>query len=90
MLDVVQPGWREVVVTRKLLRDARRRRTTCRRPRAADCAGVRRGRSTGVANLWLAGDWIGPDGHAGRRRASRARALAARAAAEAGGVRVAA
>jgi len=88
MLDVVQPGWREVVVTRKLLRDVV---VTHDLPQAA--RGGLRGRTpgqvTGVANLWLAGDWIGPEGMLVDGVFASAR-LAARAAAESGGVRVAA
>ena len=88
MLDVVQPGWREVVVTRKLLRDVV---VTHDLPQAArgGLRGRTAGQVAGVANLWLAGDWIGPEGMLVDCAFASAR-LAARAAAGAGGVRAAA
>ncbi len=61
MLDLVQPGWRERTVTRRLMRDlvvvhdlpqARR----------GGLAGRTAGAVEGIGNLWLAGDWVGPAG----------------------------
>jgi len=59
LLDAVQPGWSAHVVARKLMRDLV---VTHDVPQAA--RGGLRGRApgqvTGIANLWLAGDWVGP------------------------------
>lgn len=61
LLDLIQPGWREVTVTRRVMRElvvvhdlprAARGGLTGRTPGAVD----------GIANLWLAGDWVGPTG----------------------------
>jgi phytoene dehydrogenase-like protein len=61
ILDLMQPGWRAHQVTRRLMRDLV---VVHDLPRAAR-AGLR-GRTrcdvTGISNLWLAGDWIGPEG----------------------------
>jgi phytoene dehydrogenase-like protein len=61
MLDSLQPGWRKQVVTRKLLRDLIVAHDA---PQAArgGLAGRAPGPVDGIANLWLAGDWIGPTG----------------------------
>ncbi|MFI5317796.1 MAG: FAD-dependent oxidoreductase, partial [Myxococcota bacterium] len=88
MLDVVQPGWRECVVARRLMRELT---VTHDLPQAAHggLAGRTPGQVTGVANLWLAGDWIGPTGMLADAAFASAQA-AARGAASARGVRVAA
>jgi len=88
MLDVLQPGWRAHVVTRRLMRDLT---VTHDLPQAArgGLAGRTPGRVTGIANLWLAGDWVGPTGMLADAAFASAQ-LAARAAAGAGGIRVAA
>jgi len=88
LLDALQPGWRERVVTRKLLRELV---VTHDLPQAAlgGLAGRTPGAVSGIANLYLAGDWIGPDGLLADASFASARA-AARAAAGADGVRVAA
>jgi phytoene dehydrogenase-like protein len=88
MLDVVQPGWRAHVVTRRLMRELT---VTHDLPQAArgGLAGRTPGQVTGIANLWLAGDWVGPTGMLVDAAFASAR-TAARAAASAGGVRVAA
>jgi hypothetical protein len=56
----MQPGWRHVV-TRRLMRDLV---VTHDLPRAArgGLRGRTRGDVTGIRNLWLAGDWVGPEG----------------------------
>jgi phytoene dehydrogenase-like protein len=88
MLDVVQPGWRESVLTRRLLRELT---VTHDLPQAArgGLAGRTPGQVTGIANLWLAGDWVGPTGMLADAAFASAQ-VAGRAAAGAGGVRVAA
>jgi phytoene dehydrogenase-like protein len=88
MLDAVQPGWRAHVVTRRLMRDLV---VTHDLPQAArgGITGRTPGQVTGIANLWLAGDWVGPSGMLVDGCFASARA-AARGAAGAGGVRVAA
>lgn len=88
MLDSVQPGWRAELVTRRLMRDLV---VTHDAPQAArgGLAGRTPGQVTGVANLWLAGDWVGPTGLLVDASFASAQA-AARGAASAGGVRVAA
>jgi phytoene dehydrogenase-like protein len=88
MLDVIQPGWRAHIVTRRLMRDLT---VTHDLPQAArgGLAGRTPGRVTGIANLWLAGDWVGPTGMLVDAAFASAQA-AARAAAGAGGIRVAA
>lgn len=61
MLDLLQPGWREGMVTRRLMRElivvndlpqATRGGLPGRTPGAVD----------GIGGLWLAGDWVGPTG----------------------------
>jgi phytoene dehydrogenase-like protein len=88
LLDALQPGWRERVVTHKLLRDLVVAHDL---PQAArgGLAGRTPGKVSGIANLYLAGDWVGPDGMLADASFASARA-AARAAAGARGVRVAA
>ncbi len=88
MLDVVQPGWRAHVVTRRLMRDLVVMQDL---PQAARGGLVGRtpGEVTGVANLWLAGDWVGATGMLVDAAFASARA-AARGAAGAAGARVAA
>jgi phytoene dehydrogenase-like protein len=88
LLDALQPGWRERVVTHKLLRDLVVAHDL---PQAArgGLAGRAPGKVSGIANLYLAGDWVGPDGMLADASFASARA-AARAAAGTRGVRVAA
>ena len=88
LLDALQPGWRERVVTRTLLRDVVVAHDL---PQAArgGLGGRTPGPVSGIAKLYLAGDWIGPDGMLADASFASARA-AARAAAGARGVRVAA
>jgi phytoene dehydrogenase-like protein len=88
LLDAIQPGWRAQVVTRKLMRELV---VTHDLPQAArgGLAGRTPGQVTGIANLWLAGDWVGPEGMLVDASFASARA-AARGAAGAGGMRVAA
>ncbi len=88
LLDSMQPGWRQHVVTRKLLRELV---VTHDLPQAArgGLTGRTPGQVTGVANLWLAGDWVGPEGMLVDASFASARA-AARGAAGASGMRVAA
>lgn len=88
LLDALQPGWREQVVSRKLLRELV---VTHDLPQAArgGLAGRTPGRVTGIANLWLAGDWVGPEGMLVDTSFASAR-TAAQGAAGAGGIRVAA
>jgi phytoene dehydrogenase-like protein len=61
MLDLVQPGWRDLTLARRVMRElvvvhdlpqASRGGLAGRTPGAVD----------GIANLWLAGDWVGPTG----------------------------
>jgi hypothetical protein len=62
-LDVMQPGWREHVVVKKLLLDVRVAHAVpsaehgglAGRPRVDALAGS-------LPGLWLAGDWVGPEG----------------------------
>jgi phytoene dehydrogenase-like protein len=88
MLDSLQPGWRKRVVTRKLLRDLIVAHDA---PQAArgGLAGRAPGPVDGIANLWLAGDWIGPTGMLADAALASAR-VAGRGAAGAREVRVAA
>jgi phytoene dehydrogenase-like protein len=61
LLDLVQPGWRDVVVARRLLP-----RLTVMHAVAAAAAGGEAGRPAaavpGASRLWLAGDWVGDEG----------------------------
>ena len=60
-LDLVQPGWRPLVVHRRFLSAM----TVSHALVAADTGGFRGrpdGRVAGFANVFLAGDWIGPTG----------------------------
>jgi phytoene dehydrogenase-like protein len=61
MLDLVQPGWRALTVTRRLMRELV---VVHDLPRAArgGLAGRTSGAVDGIGNLWLAGDWVGPTG----------------------------
>jgi phytoene dehydrogenase-like protein len=61
LLDRIQPGWRELVVTRRSMRELV---VTHDLPQAAHggLAGRAPGAVTGIRNLWLAGDWVGPTG----------------------------
>ena len=68
----LQPGWREHVVTRRLLRDLVVAHDLPQASRGG-LAGRTPGAVDGIANLWLAGDWVGPTGMLPTRR-SRARA----------------
>jgi phytoene dehydrogenase-like protein len=88
LLDALQPGWRERVVTHKLLRELV---VSHDLPQAAlgGLSGRTPGPVSGIANLHLAGDWIGPEGMLADAAFASAKA-AARAAAGARGVRVAA
>ncbi|HXX48590.1 MAG TPA: FAD-dependent oxidoreductase [Myxococcota bacterium] len=88
LLDCVQPGWRERVLTRRVMRDLV---VTHDLPQAA--RGGLRGRTpvavSGIRNLFLAGDWVGPTGMLADAAFASARA-AALAAAGAPAVRAAA
>ena len=88
LLDALQPGWRERVVAQKLLRDLVVAHDL---PQAArgGLAGRTPVQVSGIANLYLAGDWVGSDGMLADASFASARA-AARLAAGARGVRVAA
>jgi hypothetical protein len=57
----MQPGWRAHLVTRRLMRDLVVAHDL---PRAArgGLVGRARGDVAGIPNLWLAGDWVGPEG----------------------------
>jgi phytoene dehydrogenase-like protein len=61
LLDLIQPGWRAAVVERSFLP---RMTVTCDRVKAS--AGGLDGRPgpavPGMANLFVAGDWVGPEG----------------------------
>ena len=61
MLDLVQPGWRGLTVTRRVMRELV---VVHDLPTAArgGLAGRTAGTVDGIANLWLAGDWVGPTG----------------------------
>jgi len=61
LLDLVQPGWREHVLARRVMRELV---VTHDLPHAArgGLAGRTPGAVDGIANLWLAGDWVGPEG----------------------------
>jgi phytoene dehydrogenase-like protein len=61
LLDAMQPGWRDHVVTKKLLRDLV---VVHELPRASagGLAGRPAARVAGVDGLFLAGDWVGPVG----------------------------
>jgi phytoene dehydrogenase-like protein len=61
LLDLVQPGWREHVLARRVMRELV---VTHDLPHASrgGLAGRTPGAVEGVANLWLAGDWVGPTG----------------------------
>ena len=74
LLDLVQPGWRDVLVERRFLPNMV---TVSALPTAAQ--GGLSGRPgpevPGISNLYLAGDWVGPEGwlsDASRVRAKRA------------------
>ena len=61
LLDLVQPGWRDVLVERRFLPNMV---TVSALPTAAQ--GGLSGRPgpevPGISNLYLAGDWVGPEG----------------------------
>jgi phytoene dehydrogenase-like protein len=89
LLDLVQPGWRDVVVVRRFLP-----RLTVMNAMATATAGGTAGRPgpavPGVRGLGVAGDWVGPDGlladaslASAARAADGVRASGARAAAAA-------
>lgn len=61
LLDLVQPGWRDALITRRVMRELV---VTHDLPHAArgGLAGRTPGAVDGIANLWLAGDWVGPTG----------------------------
>jgi phytoene dehydrogenase-like protein len=61
MLDLVQPGWRKLTVTRRLLRELVVVHDLPRATRGG-LAGRTAGVVDGIGNLWLAGDWVGPTG----------------------------
>ncbi|HXZ85654.1 MAG TPA: FAD-dependent oxidoreductase [Myxococcota bacterium] len=88
LLDCVQPGWRAHVLTRRLMRELT---VTHDLPQAASggLAGRTPGAVSGIRNLWLAGDWVGPTGMLADAAFASARA-AALAAAGARAVRAAA
>lgn len=88
MLDALQPGWREQIVARRLLRELVVAHDV---PQAArgGLAGRTPAQVDGIANLWLAGDWVGPTGMLADAALASAR-VAARGAAGAREARVAA
>jgi phytoene dehydrogenase-like protein len=61
LLDLIQPGWRSVLVARRFLP-----RLTVANAVATASAGGTAGRPApevpGMPGLWLAGDWVGPEG----------------------------
>ena len=61
LLDLVQPGWREVTVTRRVMRELVVVHDLPRASRGG-LAGRTPGAVDGIANLMLAGDWVGPTG----------------------------
>jgi len=75
MLDLVQPGWRELTVTRRVMRELV---VVHDLPRAArgGLAGRTPGAVEGIRNLWLAGDWVGPTGMLSDASFASARAAA--------------
>jgi phytoene dehydrogenase-like protein len=89
LLDAMQPGWRELVVTRKLMRDLLVANDIPQASRGG-LAGRTPSRVTGIANLWLAGDWIGPTGQLLDASLASARLAAHAAAASLAGARAAA
>jgi phytoene dehydrogenase-like protein len=88
MLDALQPGWRAQVIARRLMRELVVAHDV---PQAArgGLAGRTPGQVEGIANLWLAGDWVGPTGMLADAALASAR-VAGRGAAGAREVRVAA
>ena len=73
LLDAVQPGWRGEIVTRKIMRDLVVANDLPRATRGG-LAGRAPVPVSGIANLWLAGDWVGRLGLArGRLVRQRAR-----------------
>lgn len=89
LMDLVQPGWRPLVVARRFLPDML---VTHALPTAA--AGGTAGRPgpavPGVAGLYVAGDWVGADGQLADASLASARQAAALLAAGAGASRAAA
>jgi hypothetical protein len=78
----VQPGWRELTLARD---DASSWSCTiCRTPRAQRIAGRTPGAVDRIANLFLAGDWVGPTGMLADELRQRARGRRARRSARAG------
>jgi phytoene dehydrogenase-like protein len=83
LVDAVQPGWREHLVAKKLLRDLVVAHDV---PRAS--AGGLRGRPDaqvpGIEGLFVAGDWIGPEGLLADAALASGRAAGRRAAGSSG------
>lgn len=75
LLDRVQPGWREVATTRRLMRDLVVVHDLPRASRGGP-AGRTPGAVEGIANLFLAGDWVGPTGMLADASFASARAAA--------------
>ena len=77
VLDVLQPGWRDLVVERRFMPQLT---VVHALPTAA--MGGRLGRPgvevPGCAGLYLAGDWVGPDGHLADASFASARSAAQR------------
>ncbi len=61
LLDLVQPGWREHVLARRVMRELVVMHDLPHASRGG-LAGRTPGAVDGIANLWLAGDWVGPTG----------------------------
>jgi hypothetical protein len=75
LLDVAQPGWREVLVKRQYLP---RIEAVGALPTATGggFAGRPGPQVAGLANLYLAGDWIGPEGFLADASTASARQVA--------------
>jgi len=75
MLDAAQPGWRDVLVDRQYLP---RIEAVGALPTAAGggFAGRPGPRVPGLENLYLAGDWVGPEGFLADASAASARSAA--------------
>jgi phytoene dehydrogenase-like protein len=74
LLDAAQPGWRDVLVKRQYLP---RIEAVGALPTAGDgFAGRPDSRVPGIANLYLSGDWIGPEGFLSDASTASARRVA--------------
>lgn len=61
MLDLIQPGWRKQTLVRRVMRELVVVRDLPQASRGG-LAGRTPGAVDGIANLFLAGDWVGPTG----------------------------